>query len=80
MCFFGSRGFDSVFVWNLFADIEQFADIASGEIDGEREILFILAPLKTSEQIMQDVNEKFGITSDANGVIVAIPTEKAYKI
>jgi len=62
------------------ADIEQFADIASGEIDGEREILFILAPLKTSEQIMQDVNEKFGITSDANGVIVAIPTEKAYKI
>lgn len=62
------------------ADIEQFADIASGEIDGEREILFILAPLKTSEQIMQDVNERFGITSDANGVIVAIPTEKAYKI
>ena len=62
------------------ASIEQFADIVKNDIDGDREILCILAPLKTSAQIMQDVNEEFGITSQANGVIVAIPTEKAYKI
>ena len=62
------------------ADIEQFADIVKKEVDGEREILCILAPLKTSAQIMEDVNEKFGLTSEANGIIVSIPTEKAYKI
>ncbi len=62
------------------ANMEQFADISKNEIDGEREILCILAPLKVSEQIMEAVNKDFGITSDANGVLVAIPTEKAYKI
>ena len=48
--------------------------------EGEREILCILAPLKTSKQIMEDVNKEFGLTSEANGIIFAIPTEKAYKI
>ncbi len=62
------------------ANIEQFADISKTDVDGEREILCILAPLKTSAQIMEDVNKEFGTTSDANGIIVAIPTEKAYKI
>lgn len=62
------------------ADIEQFAGLRETKIDGEREILCILAPLNTSKQIMEDVNKEFGITSDANGIIFAIPTEKAYKI
>lgn len=62
------------------AEIEQFAELAGGELESEREILCILAPLNTSKQIMEDVNEKFGITSQANGIIVALPTEKAYKI
>lgn len=62
------------------AEIEQFMEIGKTDIDGEREILCILAPLKTSKQIMDDVNKEFGITSDANGVLFAIPTEKAYKI
>jgi len=62
------------------ADIEHFAELGKGEIDGEREMLCILAPLKTSRQIMEDVNKEFGITSAANGIVFAIPTEKAYKI
>jgi len=62
------------------ASIGQFADIGKSETDGEREILCILAPLKTSKQIMEDVNKEFGLKSEANGIIVAIPTEKAYKI
>jgi len=60
--------------------IEQFADLGKAEVDGEREILLILAPTDTGARIMEDVNREFGITSDANGIIVAIPTEKAYKI
>lgn len=62
------------------ADVEQFAELKNMGMDGEREILFILAPLKVSKQIMEEVNKEFGLTSDANGIVFAIPTEKAYKI
>lgn len=62
------------------AEIEQFAEIGKTNLDGEREILCILAPLNTSKQIMNDVNKQFGLNTDANGVLFAIPTEKAYKI
>jgi len=62
------------------AEIEQLAEIGQADIEGEREILCILAPLKISKQIMIDVNKEFGLTSDANGIVFAIPTEKAYKI
>lgn len=62
------------------AEIEQFAEMGKTNLDGEREILCILAPLNTSKQIMDDVNKQFGLTSDAHGILFAIPTEKAYKI
>lgn len=62
------------------AEMEQFAEMRKTDLDGERELLCILAPLKTSKQIMEDVNKEFGISSDANGILFAIPTEKAYKI
>ncbi len=62
------------------ADIDHVAQLPDVEIDEDREILTILAPLKTSKQIMEEVNKEFGINSKANGIITAIPTEKAYKI
>ena len=62
------------------ADIEQFAHVAKNEINGERELIFILAPLETGKRIMEEVNKEFGINSVANGMTFAIPTEKAYKI
>lgn len=62
------------------AEIEQFAEMGKANVEGEREILCILAPLNTSKQIMLDVNKEFGLTSEANGIVFAIPTEKAYKI
>lgn len=62
------------------AEIEQFAELGKSQIDGEREILCILAPIKTSKQIMDAINQQFGLNSDANGILFAIPAEKAYKI
>lgn len=62
------------------ADIEQFSEFIDTKIDGEREMLCILAPSKASQQIMEDVNREFGLTSEANGIIFALPTEKAFKI
>lgn len=62
------------------ADIGQFSELSANKIDGERELLCILAPVKTSKQIMEEVNKEFGFSSPANGIIFAVPTEKAYKI
>lgn len=62
------------------ADIEQFAELPDTSVDEEREMLCILAPLKVCNQIMADVNKAFGLTSPANGMVFALPTEKAYKI
>ncbi len=62
------------------ADVELMGDISTKEMDEEREIIVILAPLETSKQIMEEVNKQFGLTSNANGITFAIPTEKAYKI
>ena len=62
------------------ADTLQFAEFVASSVDEEREMLFILAPTKTGAQIMEDVNREFGLTSPANGIIFALPTEKAFKI
>ncbi|MBQ4648049.1 MAG: hypothetical protein IJB76_02700 [Clostridia bacterium] len=62
------------------ADTEQFSEFVKTEVDSEREILFILAPAKVGGQIMEDVNREHGLTSEANGIIFALPTEKAFKI
>ena len=62
------------------ADVEQFAEFMDTKADGEREMLCILAPSKVSKQIMEEVNREFGLTSSANGIIFALPAEKAFKI
>lgn len=62
------------------ADAEQFSDFVSTDVSGEREILCILAPVKSSKAIMEEINKDFGLNSPANGILFAVPTEKAYKI
>lgn len=62
------------------ADIDLVAELENSQMEEEREILCILAPLETSKQIMTDINREFGINSKANGIVTAIPTMKAYKI
>ena len=61
-------------------DVEQFSELENAETDGERELLFILAPRETSKKIMEDVNKEFGLASPANGIMFAVPAEKGYKI
>ncbi len=68
------------FIKGRLADTEQFSELQGVKADEDREILLILAPLAASRQIMADVNKEFGLTSQANGIVFAIPTEKAYKI
>ncbi|MBQ7045253.1 MAG: hypothetical protein IJN65_02040 [Clostridia bacterium] len=62
------------------ADSEQLAEFVGTKVDGEREIILILTPASKSAQIMEAVNKDFGITSAANGTVLAVPAQKAYKI
>ncbi len=62
------------------AETEMFSELANMDSEEEREIIFILAPAKVSCQIMEDVNKKFGLRSEAKGILCSVPVEKAYKI
>lgn len=62
------------------ADAELFGELGQLKANEEREVICILAPESVSHEIMQTVNENFGFSSEANGIICAVPTEKAYKI
>lgn len=62
------------------ADVERIQQFVQKEIDEEREIILIMAPAKITGQIMDDVNAKFGMRTEANGILCALPIEKAYKI
>ncbi len=62
------------------ADAEYLIELGQMEASEEREIICILAPSAVSQRIMEDVNKGFGISTEANGILCAVPTEKAYKI
>lgn len=62
------------------ADYGQFIELGQVEAEEEREIICILAPELVSHEIMETINKNFGFSSKANGIICAVPTEKAYKI
>lgn len=46
----------------------------------EREIIAIFAPIGTATYIMEDINRIHGVMSDANGMVLSLPVDKAYKI
>jgi len=55
----------------------QFHGIALQE---EKEIVAILAPDSIRDQLMNEVNNAWGGRSEAQGVICALPVDKAFKI
>lgn len=62
------------------AESDGIRELAQMDIQDEREIIFILAPENAGRQIMSDVNQAFGMRTEAAGMICALPIEKAYKI
>ena len=62
------------------ADAANFSEITNIDMEEEREILFILAPIKVSHQIMEDVNKEHGLRSAAKSIICTLPIDKAYRI
>ncbi|MBQ9161975.1 MAG: hypothetical protein IJX74_01730 [Clostridia bacterium] len=61
-------------------NLEQFDDNEDDSISVEKEIITILAPANICKQIMEEVNSKYGLNSEARGTICSVPVEKAFKI
>lgn len=59
------------------AAMEQAVAIQSQE---EKEIVAILAPDSVRNQIMEEVNKEYGMRTEAEGVICAVPVDRAMKI
>ena len=57
--------------------LEQFVD---NSIEEERDIISILVPNTICAPIMEQVNEQFGMNTEARGTLCAVPIEKAFKI
>ena len=57
--------------------MEQLGENA---VHQERDIITIFAPVGTAAQIMEAVNREHGALSEANGMVISVPVDKAYKI
>ena len=62
------------------ADAEKVEHFGDAVIQDEKEIITILAPSSTAAKIMEEVNKAHGFTTEARGMIMALPVDKAYKI
>lgn len=62
------------------AGTEKLEQLTEMELQEEKEIISILAPTTTCDQIMGAVNKEFGLRSDAKGIVCAVPVDKALKI
>ena len=61
-------------------DSAVMEQLGNKSVHQEREIITIFAPAVTAAHIMDDINRIHGALSDANGLVMALPVDKAYKI
>ena len=62
------------------ADSAMMEQLGEHEVQQEREIITIFAPAGTASKIMEEINRLHGVMSEANGTVMALPVDKAYKI
>ena len=62
------------------AGAEKLAQFGDLEVQDEKELIMILVPVGISDQILNDVNQEFGMRTPAQGMVCALPVEKAFKI
>ena len=62
------------------ADSGMIEQLGDAEIQQERDIVTIFAPEGIAAKIMEAVNREHGALSQANGMVMSIPVDKAYKI
>lgn len=62
------------------AEAQEVEMYANAILDEEKDIVTILAPDSVRNQILESVNEEFGLKSEAQGVVLSVPVDKVFKI
>ena len=62
------------------SESSMMEQLGEAQVQQEREIITIFAPAGPAAKIMDEVNRNHGVMSDANGIVMALPVDKAYKI
>lgn len=62
------------------AEAQEIEAYANTKLDDEKEIVTILAPNSVRNQILEDVNNEFGLKSEAQGTVLSVPVDKVFKI
>ena len=62
------------------AEAEIVEAFANTKLNEEKEIIAILAPDSVRNQILESVNNEFGLKSEAQGVVLSVPVDKVFKI
>ena len=62
------------------ADAGLLSQLDGADPQEEKEIITILASEAVCGRIMEEVNQAFGLRTDAKGIVCAMPVEKAMKI
>ena len=62
------------------AEAQEIEAYANTVLNDEKEIVTILAPNSIRNQILEDVNTEFGLKSEAQGTVLAVPVDKVFKI
>ncbi|MBO5313410.1 MAG: hypothetical protein J6B29_05530 [Clostridia bacterium] len=62
------------------AESQQVEAYANTLMEEEKEIVTILAPDSVRNQILEAVNNEFGLKSKAQGVVLSVPVDKVFKI
>ncbi len=62
------------------AEAQEIEAYANTKLDDEKEIVTILAPSSVRNQILEDVNNEFGLKSEAQGTVLSVPVDKVFKI
>lgn len=62
------------------ADVAVMEAYSNQVLSEEKEIVAILAPDSVRNQILESVNNEFGLKSEAQGVVLSVPVDKVFKI
>lgn len=62
------------------ADSEHTGQFYGLNLQEEKEVVAIMTPGSTRDEIMEEVNREFGLRTDAQAIICALPVDKAFKI
>ena len=80
------RSYEHTLADQAAAKIAEIAKKNGAEISGpiplptEKEIITILAADTIRDQILEDVNRNFGLRTEAQAIICAVPVDRAFKI